>query len=233
MKTRAFTLVELLTVIAIVTILAAILVPVVTRARSAARDTQCLSNLRLIGTAIHLYAGDNNRKIPDRAKTGDLTTWQTRLQPYMSLQGDRQLRKGFNCPEADPQPDLWNTSDNRSTYGLSVYLTGPEIACSLPVSLAHPVIMVSDMDTANVDTRGPWNDGRTTLAERKAMFRHGRALRQNAVFTDGHVEAMLPSRAGIFGAEGDASVWLPPGYSYRFAGYWITPSPSTPTDNIE
>lgn len=55
----AFTLIELLTVIAIIGILAAIIIPTVSRVRATARNAQCVSRLRDWGRAISLYANDN------------------------------------------------------------------------------------------------------------------------------------------------------------------------------
>ena len=54
-RRRAFTLIELLVVIAIIAILAALLFPVFSRAKEAAKKTQCMSNLKQIGAAITLY----------------------------------------------------------------------------------------------------------------------------------------------------------------------------------
>jgi prepilin-type N-terminal cleavage/methylation domain-containing protein len=61
---RAFTLIELIVVIAIVALLAAVLLPALAAAKERGRRAACLSNLRQIGIAIELYAPDYSGRIP-------------------------------------------------------------------------------------------------------------------------------------------------------------------------
>ena len=61
---RAFTLVELLVVLAIIAVLAALILPVLGRARESARATACLSNLHQIGLALQIYVQENHNKLP-------------------------------------------------------------------------------------------------------------------------------------------------------------------------
>ncbi len=112
---RGFTLIELLVVIAIIAILAAILFPVFARAREKARQTSCLSNLKEIELAAHMYKQDyDERNVYDRMSTTNPATpngpyvspycgtnyWYVDiLEPYIK---NRQI---WMCP-SDPGPRI-------------------------------------------------------------------------------------------------------------------------------
>jgi len=63
-KGQGFTLIELLVVIAIIAILAAMLLPVLARAKQKANQINCLSNLKQIGQALQMYIDDSQDALP-------------------------------------------------------------------------------------------------------------------------------------------------------------------------
>jgi prepilin-type N-terminal cleavage/methylation domain-containing protein/prepilin-type processing-associated H-X9-DG protein len=70
-RVGAFTLVELLVVIAIIGILAALLLPILSHAKSRARRIECVGNLRETGLAFHLFANDHGGKFTTQVSTDD------------------------------------------------------------------------------------------------------------------------------------------------------------------
>jgi prepilin-type N-terminal cleavage/methylation domain-containing protein/prepilin-type processing-associated H-X9-DG protein len=81
-RESGFTLVELLVVMAIISILAAILLPALTRARIAARSANCKSNLRQIGMAVEMWKGDHNEQYPPACNNAFTKFWWGKRKGY-------------------------------------------------------------------------------------------------------------------------------------------------------
>jgi prepilin-type N-terminal cleavage/methylation domain-containing protein/prepilin-type processing-associated H-X9-DG protein len=149
---RAFTLVELLVVIAVIGVLISMLLPAVQSAREAGRRIQCCNNLKQLATAINAYettmrhyppAGVVGPRIVDVQKgpmnprSGQMISWIVLVLPYAD---EQQLYAQFdpsqsvlaqnNDPQATPLPMLYCPSDESQGrfYSDSVLVAGKRFA---------------------------------------------------------------------------------------------------------
>ena len=103
-RANAFTLVELLVVIAVISTLAALLMPALSHARATARKTQCVSNLRQVNLAIRMYADEHSEALPALGGThpypnGVGAYYKQLVKGYLGLSGLASLRETvFTCP---------------------------------------------------------------------------------------------------------------------------------------
>lgn len=106
---RAFTLIEVLVVIAIIALVAALLFPVLASAKNRAKAVTCTSNLRQYGAAIQLYQGDADGQLPVGKITkyrsslgnGAFTEWhynRDMIDPLVQYGGGDIA---FRCPQID------------------------------------------------------------------------------------------------------------------------------------
>lgn len=195
----AFTLTELLTVIAIIGILAAILIPLIGRARESAARTKCMSNLRQIGIAIKLYSSDNKGFFPkaqDLTKTWPETDWNYAIRSYaQNIQsGPDLLRQWCDGLYRCPGKKDWNLSGPdalRISYSMNTFTGLPASAQMKDTLIDNPARtwLVGDSASGYVNVYSTTHMRRTNPLPRHSG---GDAV----VFCDGHVQWIPDGRLG-------------------------------------
>lgn len=142
---QGFTLIEILVVLAIIAILAAILFPVFARARENARRAGCMSNEKQLGLAFMMYTQDYDERLPNYPSAGD-SYWMAKAFPYFN---NYQV---LRCPSAPPAKALALVNGNgyQTTYafiggttaGLYTY-TGRSLASIASPSTTWMLVEVS------------------------------------------------------------------------------------------
>lgn len=103
----AFTLIDLLVVMAIIAILAALLMPVLSSAKKKSEQATCINNQKQLATAMKIYSNDNNSTFPGIAsrvygfQTPDWIYWRTNTASYPALDKSPLFDAG---PGAEKQP---------------------------------------------------------------------------------------------------------------------------------
>lgn len=168
-RRRAFSLVELLVVVGVVTLLLALLLPAAARAREQARRVVCASNLHQLAGACVAYAQAHGGRFPrgagaERVYPGDWLVWQpgtdrrdSAVAPYLDLSDPAVLL----CPSDDPSVHV-QVGDAPFPYPFS-YSLNDEIArhpsrgrgSSRVVPRASEVVLMVDADELRVYS-GAW-----------------------------------------------------------------------------
>ncbi|WP_269537150.1 type II secretion system protein [Cerasicoccus fimbriatus] len=196
---QGFTLVELLTVVAIIAILGAILIPVVGNIKHSAHNTKCASNLRQLGLATISYVQENESTLPQL----DYTFVET-LFPYIypnradsvpEIKSGEAFPEGlmntvFECPSMD------HDVINARGYAINDRLAYIQIVetdngnkpnkWNLPISIIeNPALTAIFSDTYTTSSM----TAAMLPTQVQSLERHDH---NNVVFLDGHVEEIMP-----------------------------------------
>lgn len=208
---KAFTLIELLTVIAIIGILAAIIIPVAGSVRSHARQATCASNLRQWGVASQLYLNDNKGRLPwpqnTASKPAPTNNWAGAMYPYVKGGGavasqwadvQRILSPAvLGCPINDPKEA--GVGQPFFAYKMNAYL-GESVPGSGQLGVHLSDVSNPARTVMLADGRAPGQsadckffyydqDTATTGSNGSQAISYPHSSKSNVLFVDGHVEA--------------------------------------------
>ncbi len=217
---RGFASHDLLGVLAIVSLLAAVVAVPWIRSHRASREALCVSNLRAIAQAVQLYAEDHAKTLPGpvAGQAGDFWWWyKEQIRPYLAPKGNRPAQDAlFVCPDdrgySDSAPFCKTPRFALSSYVFNgVTLPGmPQIAGWKQAALAEPGRTLLVMEWA---AHAPlsWHRSRTGL--KNAPFYTDAACA--VAFADGHAGVVSIYYDGF-----NAAYTRDPiaGYAYRFSG---------------
>lgn len=209
LRRRGFTLIELLVVIGVIGLLAAMLFPVLAKAREAARKSTCASNLKQIGLAFATYLSDHDECYPCN---GDHMLWMGRrwrwpLQPYLAYSARRDpvdpnnpyLSQGAGshilvCPSDATAPLAWDSTSY--AYAAAFFHTPAQVngmqtsdlygALTVPCVAQHTAAVQYPSQKALV---AEWLSNHAAPAV--TWWEWGGA--RNYLFADGHVKYLMAS----------------------------------------
>jgi len=236
-RTVAFTLVEMLTVIAIIGILAALLLPVLDKSEGRAKRIVCVNTLEQVGLAFHTFSNDHNGKFPMAISTNDGGSMEyvqsgfesggqfyTAFRHFQALSSELGFPQTLVCPTdtrvvATNFPSLQN--ENLS------YFAGVQSTFDKPTTVlaGDRNLVTNSFDQPTILGLGPVSDlGWTWELHR---------FKGNVLIADGHVEQW--NSASLASAESASpfsqSLFLPsvvPGAQLQYANGPSGPAPGNP-----
>ena len=230
---KAFTLIEVLVVIAIIALIAAILFPVFARVREKARQSSCASNEKQMGLALLQYIQDNDEIYPLAYSQDTGKSWKDVLQPYAKstqiwLCPSNPLRKS-NISYAANSCNGYNYGGGPSVInGVMGYQDTWGVMNPAKLSQiadASQLIAVAEVNWPNVNFQ-PGNafyagaNGPAGTATISVVLFAGHMQRTNYLFADGHVKPLMPFQTVTATEHGSAPInyWRRDGRAYTDFG---------------
>jgi prepilin-type N-terminal cleavage/methylation domain-containing protein/prepilin-type processing-associated H-X9-DG protein len=191
-RSGGFTLVEMLVVIAIIGVLAALLLPALEQAKTRAKRIECVSGLKEFGVAYHLFANDHAGKFPTQVSTNDggclefvnagyqiPGTFYFTFRYILPLSSALGAPKLFACP-ADlgrwPATNFNQFNNSNLSYDVGIVLDANEPRLILAADRGLPIYAANGATVGHVPT--PFSP--------RWSGAHGQS--GNILFGDGHVD---------------------------------------------
>ncbi|HEY3860741.1 MAG TPA: prepilin-type N-terminal cleavage/methylation domain-containing protein [Verrucomicrobiae bacterium] len=237
-RRRAFTLLELLAVIAAIAILAALLLPALAHPKATARRTLCMNNLRQINIGLRMYSDDSADKAPRTPGSANApglnwTGYKNLMKSYVGLKGASPSKDAlFACPADEFHYDVTTNFGAYVPRGLheeapdflSYAFNGgnartnsnaPGIAGRALSSIINPAKTILVMEAPALIPYS-WHDPKLPRSRENAIFNDAWNM---VSFVDGRVNYIKiywggNNPPGLLALHQDP----PPGYAYKWSG---------------
>ncbi len=220
-RRSGFTLIELLVVIAIIAILAAILFPIMAKAKESGRRTSCIAHLKQLGYCIKMYQQDFAGCFPAGSSypgpaPGGYGAWVTRIRPYVKTLAI------YNCPAA-VAPWTVNITDPNTTisvgYSYNEYINYTYYHFMSEAAIRRPSTVFLLGDAYRFALAHDWDDdelarldglpsgmNRVRFPDKWKGQPRVRHSASNILFCDLHVQAIMPNQFKAKNYPGDKNL---------------------------